>query len=59
MANTDQTRYHLSSRCVKNIPRFHLTQIISLSLAVPSPYEGRFAIVTDVGGGMRWTRMRY
>jgi hypothetical protein len=25
--------------------------------AVPPPLEGRFAIVTDVGGGMRWTLM--
>ena len=24
---------------------------------VPPPLEGRFAIVTDVGGGMRWTLM--
>ena len=24
--------------------------------AVPYPPEGRFAIVTDVGHGMRWTR---
>jgi hypothetical protein len=24
--------------------------------AVPPPLEGRFAIVTDVGGGMRWTQ---
>jgi hypothetical protein len=23
---------------------------------VPHPHEGRFAIVTDVGSGMRWTR---
>jgi hypothetical protein len=23
----------------------------------PAPQEGRFAIVTDVGCGMRWTRM--
>ena len=23
---------------------------------VPHPQEGRFAIVTDVGRGMRWTR---
>jgi hypothetical protein len=23
----------------------------------PASLEGRFAIVTDVGGGMRWTRM--
>src|ERR1700694_5548302 len=34
----------------------HLTQISSLSRAVPRPNEGRFAIVTDVGRGMRWTR---
>ncbi len=27
--------------------------------AVPPPLEGRFAIVTDVGGGMRWTWRRY
>jgi hypothetical protein len=26
-------------------------------LAIPSHREGRFAIVTDVGGGMRWTLM--
>jgi len=26
--------------------------------AVPRPQEGRFAIVTDVGCGMRWTRWR-
>ena len=26
--------------------------------AVPPPQEGRIAIVTDVGSGMRWTRMR-
>jgi len=25
---------------------------------VPPPHEGRFAIVTDVGGGMRWTLWR-
>jgi hypothetical protein len=24
----------------------------------PGPIEGRFAIVTDVGQGMRWTRQR-
>src|SRR5450759_2007106 len=33
-----------------------LTQIKSISLAVPSHTEGRFAIVTDVGRGLRWTR---
>ena len=25
--------------------------------AVPPPQEGRIAIVTDVGSGMRWTQM--
>jgi hypothetical protein len=25
-------------------------------IAVPLPHEGRFAVVTDVGSGMRWTR---
>jgi hypothetical protein len=33
------------------------TQIKSISIAIPSHTEGRFAIVTDVGHGMRWTRM--
>jgi hypothetical protein len=33
-------------------------QITFISAAVPSHTEGRFAIVTDVGGGMRWTLMR-
>jgi hypothetical protein len=33
-----------------------LTQITCISLAIPSRTEGRFAIVTDVGHGMRWTR---
>jgi hypothetical protein len=23
---------------------------------IPSPFEGRFAIVTNVGSGMRWTQ---
>src|SRR5471030_923674 len=37
---------------------FHslLTQITCISLAIPSHTEGRFAIVTDVGHGMRWTQ---
>jgi hypothetical protein len=30
-------------------------QITFLISAIPSHTEGRFAIVTDVGGGMRWT----
>jgi hypothetical protein len=33
-----------------------LPQIKFISIAVPPPHEGRFAIVTDVGGGMRWTQ---
>src|SRR5258705_684321 len=32
---------------------------ISMSLVIPSHTEGRFAIVTDVGCGMRWTRQRF
>jgi hypothetical protein len=38
---------------------FHFlpTQITGISFPVPPLLEGRFAIVTDVGGGMRWTRM--
>ncbi len=35
-----------------------LTQIRCISEPVPCPQEGRFAIVTDVGCGMRWTRRR-
>src|ERR1700761_1652296 len=30
----------------------------SRGIAVPASPEGRFAIVTDVGCGMRWTRSR-
>jgi hypothetical protein len=26
--------------------------------AIPHPLEGRFAVVTDVGSGMRWTLER-
>src|ERR1700687_4289815 len=33
-----------------------LTQITCISPAVPSHTEGRYAIVTDVGRGMRWTQ---
>ena len=32
------------------------TQITCISLAIPARTEGRFAIVTDVGQGMRWTQ---
>jgi hypothetical protein len=27
-----------------------------MTIRIPPHREGRFAIVTDVGGGMRWTR---
>jgi hypothetical protein len=42
--------------CSQKYLSFHLTQITGLSRAIPFPIEGRFAIVTDVGFGMRWTR---
>ena len=35
---------------------FRVTQITSPSPAIPAHTKGRFAIVTDVGFGMRWTR---
>ncbi len=37
---------------------FHTPQITSRTFRIPSHTEGRFAIVTDVGHGMRWTRQR-
>ena len=36
----------------------HLPQINRTTPRIPSHQEGRFAIVTDVGCGMRWTRQR-
>jgi hypothetical protein len=44
--------------CLQKYLYFHLTQITGFSRAIPFPIEGRFAIVTDVGFGMRWTRQR-
>jgi hypothetical protein len=35
------------------------TQITHISLAIPAHTEGRFAIVTDVGQGMRWTQVAH
>jgi hypothetical protein len=32
------------------------TRLTHISVAIPAQTEGRFAIVTDVGQGMRWTR---
>jgi hypothetical protein len=43
--------------CEKYFPS-PLTQIRCISKPVPCPQEGRFAVVTDVGHGMRWTRGR-
>ena len=34
-------------------------QINSTNLAIPRSQEGRIAIVTDVGRGMRWPRMAH
>jgi hypothetical protein len=41
---------------IKRYFRSLLRQITCISLAIPAHTEGRFAIVTDVGQGMRWTR---
>jgi hypothetical protein len=38
---------------------FRTPQITSTTPPIPSHQEGRFAIVTDVGCGMRWTRQRF
>ena len=35
---------------------FRFSEIHDYPLRVPPPPEGRIAIVTDVGSGMRWTR---
>jgi hypothetical protein len=43
--------------CLRKYSASRFTQIKSISPAIPSHTEGRFAIVTDVGSGMRWTRM--
>jgi len=38
--------------------RFAVTPNHPYKAAIPHPLEGRIAIVTDVGRGMRWTRQR-
>ena len=35
---------------------FHFSEINDYPLPIPVPQEGRIAIVTDVGSGMRWTQ---
>jgi hypothetical protein len=42
----------------KKYSPFVVGQIISTSSPRPASHEGRFAIVTDVGCGMRWTLWR-
>jgi len=44
----------LSSPVLKNIRVFRTSKSVYM-FAVPCPSEGRFAVVTDVGRGMRWT----
>jgi hypothetical protein len=46
----------LSSPFNKNILIFRNSKSVYIH-GHPVPQEGRFAVVTDVGGGMRWTRM--
>ena len=48
----------LSSRLLKKYSAFPVGQISATSSPVSRPQEGRIAIVTDVGRGMRWTRWR-
>jgi len=48
----------LSSPLPKNIPLHDWVETALWSRTVPCPQEGRFAVVTDVGRGMRWTRRR-
>jgi hypothetical protein len=36
--------------------RFHFSETSAYHNRVPLPQEGRFAIVTSVGRGMRWTQ---
>jgi hypothetical protein len=44
---------------LKKYSAFLSPQITGLSRGIPRPQEGRFAIVTNVGYGMRWTQMRF
>jgi hypothetical protein len=40
----------------KKYSALSFSQISGISAAVPPHQKGRFAIVTNVGRGMRWTR---
>jgi hypothetical protein len=48
----------LSIPLQKNIPLSSSGKSVLPARAIPFPEEGRIAIVTDVGRGMRWTRQR-
>ncbi|MEI9924504.1 MAG: hypothetical protein WDN50_14075 [Bradyrhizobium sp.] len=48
--------HRLSSPLVKNILIFRSRKSVYIH-GHPASQEGRFAVVTDVGCGMRWTRM--
>ena len=52
---TGKSETLLSSPLAKNIPLYALVEA-PLEAPHPVPHEGRIAIVTDVGHGMRWTR---
>jgi hypothetical protein len=52
---TARPQNHLSSPLTKNISLFQKCKS-GVGKAVSCPQEGRIAIVTDVGCGMRWTR---
>jgi hypothetical protein len=45
----------VSTRRIKNISLFQKYEI-GYRYAIPHPQEGRYAIVTSVGRGMRWTQ---
>src|SRR4029079_10011359 len=53
-----QITENLSSPHPKNIPLSPSGKSALPARPIPRPQEGRIAIVTDVGCGMRWTRRR-
>jgi hypothetical protein len=71
LTSASREKHHYGSRCLSGKSRMglvqcvrqkysasELTQITRRTPAIPHPQEGRIAIVTDVGRGMRWTRQR-
>jgi hypothetical protein len=55
---TGKSATWLSSPPLQKYFHFHPTQINSTTLPSRPREEGRIAIVTDFGHGMRWTRQR-